>query len=483
MLRLDGRVRADFLVTVPLVSLAERYGHGSVLRLNLIPRLILLAWTLVVGFFDDVIPLKLIMASPFFSVLGGDCVLNSIVYSLVAGSTDDVVLRYVIITTPDTSRQNNALTLLLMQRATYFGRVNAVSSIFAAQLGPALASACMSLSLWLPFWTGMLLLLLALPAIRRLPPLSPIPDYAAVAVMDDDAEDEAPLLRPASPKHPTVFDHHSVTTAVANRFRTIFSIVTSYPRNFSLLLFCFFLTSLASSDTKLLTQYISKRYGWKFTSVGYLLSGKAVFNFFFLYLVLPAILRWRESVRSSRDNVRGRSRSPPPRVREEGRAADGDEETAAAVVASKVNARYAIICIVISVLGALAIAVAWSIWLLIPSLLLYALGIALPVFTYSLLRAPGMVPQRIMRASAYAAGMAEEETGREDAPVVVVGSDAQIFSVVMLVKTVGLLVGAPSMATLWVKGVKVGGWAVGLPFFFSSACYAVACFVMGRIKL
>jgi hypothetical protein len=38
--------------------------------------------------------------------------------------------------------------------------------------------------------------------------------------------------------------------------------------NFQILLCSFFLTALASSDTKLLVQYISKRYEWTFAQVG-----------------------------------------------------------------------------------------------------------------------------------------------------------------------------------------------------------------------
>ena len=85
----------DFVMTVPLVSLAERYGHHYVLVLNLVPRVVMLGSAFVVGYFDQAVPIKAIVAAPMLSVLGGDCVFNSIVYSLVAGSTDDDVLRYV----------------------------------------------------------------------------------------------------------------------------------------------------------------------------------------------------------------------------------------------------------------------------------------------------------------------------------------------------------------------------------------------------
>jgi hypothetical protein len=118
--------------------------------------------------------------------------------------------------------------------------------------------------------------------------------------------------------------------------------------------------------------------------------------------------------------------------------------------------------LVLSVLGALAIALAPSVALLVPALLLYALGIALPMFTYSLLRAPGM-------------GVVETRDGG--------GPGTQLFSVVMLVRTVGTLVGAVEMPALWVTGLGVGGWGLGMPFVVSAGCYAGAGGLVRRIEV
>ena len=410
-----GWVAGDFIMTIPLVLLADRYGHAFVLRLNLVPRVLVLCWTLAVGHFDHVLPLPALALGPLSSLLGGDCVFNSIVYSLVSTATPDTV-----------------------QRATFFGQVNAVSSIFVAQLGPALASATMSIRLWLPLCTGIVLLLAALPVVSGLP-ASPNPSSARHQ-RQQDQESTLPLLSQERP-------FTGIKESVSGRLSSVFRVITSYPLNFTLLLASFFLTSLASSDTKLMAQYISKRYEWKFTSVGYLLSGKAVFNFFLLYLIIPAILRRRQS-----SSPQSRRLSDPDVFTiHDHKVADGH------------NISYAQICLVFSVLGAVAIGLASTVWLLVPSLLLYAMGIALPMFTYSLLKSPSLSP---------------ESSG----PATSVVSEAQIFSIVMLVKTVGLLVGAPTMAALWVQGVKVGGWALGLPYFLSAAYYGLAMLVVSRIK-
>src|SRR6478735_8557406 len=132
-------------MTIPLSFLAEKWGRRVILRLNLLSRSFLLLWAIMVGHFDSILPTRAILAGPVLSVLGGDCVFNSLTYSLVSNLTDDHV-----------------------QRAIYFGYMSSVSYVVAL-LGPALASATMSLSLSLPFWLGISLLLLAVPTIQRLP--------------------------------------------------------------------------------------------------------------------------------------------------------------------------------------------------------------------------------------------------------------------------------------------------------------------------
>jgi MFS family permease len=337
------------------------------------------------------------------------------------------------------------------RRATFFGYTNAISSIFSLQLGPALAAASMSSLLWLPLWIGMILLLLAIPLISTLP--AP-PSHRNLPIPATDEED-ALIPRPG-------LDLKSTT---ARRFRTILALLANPTRNFLLLLSVFFLASLASSDTKLLPLYISKRYGWRFASVGYLLSVKAVFNFVFLSLVVPWFLRWRQR-RHPRSHIgasvtaSGSETRPLSRSRSRSRSAPATPDSAAR--SAQENVANAHTCLVFSVLGALAIALSPAIWALVPALLVYALGIALPMFTYSLLKAPGM-------------GLERQQ--REDA------SGMQLFSVVMLVRTIGTLVGAVVMPSLWVATLGVGGWALGMPYAVSAVCYALAGLVVRRIEV
>jgi hypothetical protein len=300
-------------------------------------------------------------------------------------------------------------------------------SYVVALLGPALASATMGVLLWLPFWIGIALVLLALPTVAALPL-----HLAPTSNLSGEEDEGRPLLPLEAPKD--TMDKPSLIRSIGDSYSHLESTITSHPRNFSLLLTSFLLTSLASSDTKLLLQYISKRFYWTFASAGYLLSGKAVVNFTLLTLIIPNFLR-------------SRSLSMHP---------DGS---------TKANIRYANICLMISILGAFAIGLASSIWVLIPSLLLYALGSALPVFTLSLLKSPSVsLPP-------------DERLPGSSAP------ETHIFSIVMLVKTLGSLLGAPLMTVLWVSGIRIGGVALGMPYFVSAACYLIAILVLRSLAI
>lgn len=93
--------------------------------------------------------------------------------------------------------------------------------------------------------------------------------------------------------------------------------------------------------------------------------------------------------------------------------------------------------------------------MLIGALVVYALGSALPVFTMSLVKSP---------------------------MIALPDSDIQDFSIVMLTKTLGSLVGAPLMTVLWVQAIKIGGAGLGLPYIISASIYLVAAFVVARLQ-
>lgn len=386
----------DFIMTLPLVFLAQHQGRRPIFLLNVLARFFMLLWALAVGCLD-VLPINAIVAGPALSVLGGECVFNSMTYALVSDLTEDP-----------------------LQRAIYFGYMSSVSYVVALS-GPAIASVTMSIALWLPFVLGLLLLSFAALTATVIPSL---PGRRASSVAGSDDQDIYQSLQSSS--HARTHDLTHALPLPRRFFQHVREIIVAIhrrPKNFSLLLFSFVLTSLASSDTKLLAQYISVRYGWTFASAGYLLSGKAVVNFTLLALVIPQLLQ--ESGSGASRNVEGS------------------------------QVRHARLCLIASIAGALGIAASVKVWILFPALLIYAVGSALPIFTLSLLKSASFSPP------------SDETTN----------SESQVFSIVMLSKTIGALLGAPLMAALWVSSISAGGLILGLPYVVSAGCYLVALMV------
>ena len=341
--------------------------------------------------------------------------------------------------------------ILTTSSATYFGWMSSVSYIVNL-LGPGVAGLTMGVTLWLPFLISICLLLLAVPVISFLPG-GDAPHRSASSSATEDEEQRRPLM--PSPILKAQRSDPSLWRLIRARVSELRTTVASHPRNLVHLLISFFLTSLASADTRLLPQYISKRYHWTFASAGYLLSGKAVVNFLLLTLVVPGILH-RSTAASTRDPLRAAQMQ--------------------SAVSDGVNARYARLCLAVSVLGALAIALAGTVWLLFPSLLVYALGSALPVFTLSLLKSPAVSPSSPNHDRSQNRERSPEDGTRDVA-------ETHLFSIVMMVRTLGSLVGAPLMALLWVRAIAVGGAGTGIPYFVSAACYVAAIVVFAGIDI
>jgi hypothetical protein len=164
------------------------------------------------------------------------------------------------------SRRSERLTVF---RASYFSYVSSTSYVVSF-MGPSLASITMSRNLWLPFWINLALLACAVPTVRMLPMTRDLLNITSTSGVDGASEEAGPLLeeRVTSPdRYASAFQAHpGIYCSIVHAVRTMKCLVTGR-RNFQILLCSFFLTALASSDTKLLVQYISKRYEWTFAEV------------------------------------------------------------------------------------------------------------------------------------------------------------------------------------------------------------------------
>jgi len=112
--------------------------------------------------------------------------------------------------------------------------------------------------------------------------------------------------------------------------------------------------------------------------------------------------------------------------------------------------------LIVSAVGVLFIAITSNFKLLFCSLLVYAIGSALPVFTLSLVKDPVISEQ--------------EE------------AHAQDYSLVMLAKTTGMLVGVPIMTVALFWGFGQGGALLGLPFYVSAVTYLLAAVAVWMIR-
>jgi hypothetical protein len=101
----------DFLVTIPFSFVAERWGVRVVLLWNLVPRIGMSVWAIIVGkafrimFVGDhraeipsgrysrFLPTQAIISGPFLAVLGGECVFQSTIFTLTSALAQEYVER------------------------------------------------------------------------------------------------------------------------------------------------------------------------------------------------------------------------------------------------------------------------------------------------------------------------------------------------------------------------------------------------------
>jgi hypothetical protein len=379
-------VLCDLLVTLPLASISDKHGRKLVLALNIVGMALLWSVIVVVGRMK-VLPVEAMLFAPVLTLVGGgECVLVSTTAAAVA----DVVPEQGV-------------------RTTVFAYMSSVSYV-TALTAPALAAYTMSVDVWLPFWIGLALLLGALPVVGCLPGRVRQGGSASRDERQDGDDGESSALLGASRRNAS---SQSVVGKAIIQIKSVLEQLYARP-SFQLLIGIFFLASLASSNSPLLIQYISKRYGWKFSRAGYLLSVKALVNVTLLTIIIPSLIH----LASSRFGISGKD----------------------------INIAGARINIVISIVGALCIALAAKIGVLVVSLVIYAFGSALPVFTMSMVR------------------VSEKLDGGEE----VRGVHGRDYSIVILAKTFGTLIGVPLMTTIWAEGIALGNGFMGLPFYASS---------------
>ncbi|KAE9979927.1 hypothetical protein BLS_009348 [Venturia inaequalis] len=252
----------DLIVTIPLSALSDKGRQRLVLGLNVSGLALMYMFIVLVGYLD-ILPVAAMLIGPMFTLLGGgNCAFMSTTYGLVTQAAT-----------------------LETQRSSYFAYISSVSYVILLT-SPSISARTMTTNLWLPFWIGIIMLLIALPVIFSLE----TPSDRNTTV---DSLESAALLRRASidiKRNRLNNSNQGIFLASIETLQHLFRQV-SQRRNFRYLLSVFLIVSLASSGTPILPQYISKRYGWTFAEAGYLLTVKAIVNVTLLTMIVPSTIK------------------------------------------------------------------------------------------------------------------------------------------------------------------------------------------------
>jgi hypothetical protein len=177
-------------------------------------------------------------------------------------------------------------------------------------LTPALAAYTMTINLWLPFWIGVGVYLVALPMVMLLPdtrrhhtsstgshsldvPFAPSEGQSLLnsdELADDDVLND---LEPSASSKRLGF-----TTILGRGLRQAEIELQDYlklfrsSRNVALCLLIFLVTSLSDNNLNVLLQYVSKRYGWTISQAAYLFSLKAAVNVLLYTVIVPVSLAY-----------------------------------------------------------------------------------------------------------------------------------------------------------------------------------------------
>ncbi|KIW05834.1 hypothetical protein, variant [Verruconis gallopava] len=254
----------DLVVVLPYGIISDRGHRKLVLILNFFGFIAMYSWLFGMGSFATSVSPTWMLVGPVFSLFGGgECVFMSTISALVTDFANSDI-----------------------ERTNMFAYISSITYVVHL-ISPSLAALTMSRSLRLPFVLGLVLLIVAIPLITLLPKDSN-------NVGDDvDSEIEPLLDNGGNEEELPKGNQRSHTRAIhdiRSKVETVWKQVSGR-KNFQLLLGVFFVAALASSNSPLFPQYISKRYDWTFASAGYLLSIKAAVNVTLLALIVPTVVQ------------------------------------------------------------------------------------------------------------------------------------------------------------------------------------------------
>jgi len=165
-----------------------------------------------------------------------------------------------------------------------------IGALVAEITGPTVAAFLMLRSLWLPFITGMGLLIFGTALIILIP--------ETLGMKPTLSSDDLPKII----ESPEV-DTTSFYTAIRSRFANILNGIREYTRILHslpiiILLVAFLVGPFGKAGADMALRYISNRYHWQLREVGFLLSLQAVVTIILIVGILPALSHYLLNYRS-----------------------------------------------------------------------------------------------------------------------------------------------------------------------------------------
>lgn len=212
---------------------------------------------------------------------------------------------------------------------------------------------------------------------------------------------------------------------------------SKYPKIFKLCLVVFLVTTLAKESIDILLQYVSKRYHVSIAKAAILFTIKAAVSVLLYTVFVPFALNFFV-FRLGHENVTA-------------------------------NLYCARLSIGFLFAGALAIALATTVFWAIAAMIIYTMGSALFLFMLSLAK------------STFTPLWLNIDHGMQ--PVVSEGEqNGYLYSIIGVMESVGSVIGRPLIMMLWIWGMEIGDMGVGLPFFVSAGAYLTISVALWQMK-
>ncbi|MCJ1286766.1 hypothetical protein MMC26_006112 [Xylographa opegraphella] len=248
------------VLAIPYGIVAKKYGHQTILTLACVGLALAQTWTLLICWFSESLPIRLIWAQWVWQLIGGGSTVLSTMFFLVL--TD---------MTPAKSR-----TIM-------FFRLHAALMV-AGILGPITASVLMGYNVWLPWVLGVVLIFVSAFFTLLLPNRKDEPDP------QDDMNGDRGIVDQENGNIMATRKGISMKERLIAALQNLKATSNFLTANVQILLLLVMtgLSNLGNESLALLLLiYVPERYHWTFAKAGYLWSLGAGVQLFLLIILLP----------------------------------------------------------------------------------------------------------------------------------------------------------------------------------------------------